>query len=101
MLVKQIPMCPSTIAHVYLGRFVVRTDPNNVCTNTPDVVKLLDNSLEISHAIVVRILVACRIDLINDALLPPRVILHSPVWHDVACLWSEVVEQSEGEGKRR
>lgn len=64
----------NVIAHVHLGRLVRRTEPDNVHPKVLDVVKLRDNTGNITNAVIVGVLVGSRPDLVYGAFLPPSAV---------------------------
>lgn len=59
------------ISLINAGRLVRWTQPDNVHADILDIIKLRDQSWDISNAIIVRVLIRSRPDLVNGAFLPP------------------------------
>src|ERR1035441_1048219 len=58
------------------GRRVDRRDPDGINAELDQVVKVLKNPLQIADAVAVSVLERARINLIDDAVLPPSELLH-------------------------
>ena len=68
----------NVISKIRHGRRINWRNPNRVDAKTHNMVKALNNSWEIANSIAVGILKRPRINLIDDATLPPRQFLHAP-----------------------
>lgn len=60
------------ISQVILRTFVERTDPNCVDTQRLYVFQSRDDATDITDTITVRVLKACRVDLVDRSIFPPR-----------------------------
>jgi hypothetical protein len=67
------------VSHIDLWAVVHGTDPDSVDTNRADVVELRYDTLEIAYTIAVGILEGSGVDLIDDAIFPPRPLYDSHV----------------------
>src|SRR5260370_11693740 len=80
--VKWIDACivRNVVAEIHQRRRVHRANPNRVDAEVAKVIQSGRNPVDVANAVAVRILEAARIDLVNNGVLPPRVL----------CLWKRL-----------
>src|SRR5258707_13929654 len=69
----------NVVSEIRHGRRVDRRKPDRVDAQLHQVIKALQNSVQITNAVAITILKRTRVDFINNAILPPSQLLHLPI----------------------
>src|SRR3569833_573062 len=71
------------VSEVGHGGGIDRRDPDGVDAKLNQIVKTIVDSVQITDAITITVLKRSRVDLVNDGVLPPTLILH-PTYYSPA-----------------
>jgi hypothetical protein len=74
-LLHDVVIVADVISVVVIRRFVDRRKPDDIDAELLQIVQLLNNSSQIADAVAVAIIEAARINLVDNAFLPP-LLLH-------------------------